>query len=66
MLSVKLNTNAEFLRSELADVVRLFLGDVPFLQSAGELIITHTHREEGGLWTERAANGEKAYVHSIS
>ncbi len=64
MLSVKLNTNAEFLRSELADVVRLFLGDVPISQSVGELTITHSHREEGGLWTERAANGEKAYVHS--
>ena len=61
MLSVKLNTNLAFLNAELADVIRLFLGDVPIGADAGELAIVHTHTEDGAEWIERAQSGGKPF-----
>ena len=55
MTSVRLQTNLDWLYPELGEVVRLFLGDVPISESAGETVITHTHEETpDGNWTERA------------
>ena len=62
MLSVRLNTNLSYLQSELSDVVRLFLGDVPISESEGEIAIWHAHSQEAGLWTERAGSGDKTFT----
>ena len=58
MTTVKLTTNVDWLRPELADVVRLFLGDVPISETEGELVLEHFHAEEGDSWIETAVSGE--------
>ena len=66
MLSVKLKTNVAYLKSELADVVRLFLGDVPISEDAGEFEINHLHTLSGDVWTERVWSAEGAFSHSAN
>lgn len=65
MTSVKLCTNAEWLRPELCDVIRLFLGDVPISDSEGEISVIHAHTEEGGVWTETASDEAGAFVQTV-
>lgn len=67
MTSVRLTTNLDWLYPELGEVVRLFLGDVPISESAGETVIFHTHEETpDGNWIERARmDGEPEVVRTV-
>ncbi|MBR4235999.1 MAG: coproporphyrinogen dehydrogenase HemZ [Clostridia bacterium] len=62
MTTVRLTCAFEYLRQELNDVVRLFLGDVPISESEGALHITHTHEAAGGVWIERVTDGKSVYA----
>ena len=66
MTSVKLITDTEWLRPELCDVIRLFLGDIPISDSEGEMEIRHTHAEENGRWTETAAGAAGVFSGSAA
>ena len=54
MTSIRLTTDTEWLRPELNEVIRLFMGDVPISDSEGEAHIIHTSTEENGLRTDSA------------
>ena len=58
MTSVRLTSNREWLRPELSDVIRLFLGDVPISADEGELTLTHTEMEDAEGYTESCALGD--------
>ena len=66
MTSVLLKTNIEWLRPELSDVIRLFLGDIPISEYEGEIKLIHTHAETAdGTWTESVTDGNKIWQKTV-
>ncbi len=62
MTSVRLTSNREWLRPELSDVIRLFLGDVPISADEGEMALTHTEMEDAEGYTESCALGDVLFA----
>ncbi len=66
MTSVRLTTDREWLRPELSDVIRLFLGDVPISADEGELVLTHIESEDADGYTESCACGDVRFARRAS
>ena len=51
-MRIRLITATPEFENDLGDVLRLFYGDVDFVEDEPEKVFTHTAREENGLWID--------------
>ncbi len=54
-MSVQLLTDTPELFADIADIIRLFLGDVKVAPDAGALVVKHEHTQEGQLSIEQVS-----------
>ena len=63
MITVSLFTNMPALSGDMAEVLRLFLGNIELSvnEPGGQMTFTHTETEENGLRTVRVTDGGRAH-----
>lgn len=64
MKTISLFTNAPALANDMAEVLRLFLGNITLRvnEAGGEIVYTHAESEENGLRTVRVSDGARTHV----